>query len=154
MQKQKHPVPPLTSASFHFLRILYVLHQILTYYAELIGIDVPESPKDLNSQIFQNNNIRYIRFTVPLIQEQQTDYSMLDIRRILNEYLQVTLASSKSFPPFCAGRSYHDMIEQLYIKTCVSSDSGYLWLDVLYIDNMDAYRLARQIESEDLLQII
>jgi len=151
---QKQAVQQLTPASFHFLRIIYVIHQILTYYADLFGIDVPESPKDLNAEIFQNKNIRYIRFLVPVIKEFNSEYSLLEIRKILNEYLQVTLASCKAFPPFCAGRSYHDMMEQLYIKTYTCSDSGYLLMDVLYIDNMDAYRLARQIELEDLQHII
>lgn len=135
-----------------FHEILYHIWELLAYYADLFGYDVPEAAHQISAKLFQDGTLTKIRVSVPRIRDFEPQYSVLDMRSAMNEYLTLILQNS-DLPPFAAGSNYNEITEALYI-TIVVTDNHYYDFDILYVDNMDAYRVVKDNKVENILWII
>lgn len=142
----------LKKDSKQFHDILYVIWQLLEYYANFFGYDVPDTAHELQAKIFTDGTLTKIRVSVPCIIGFDTPYTVKDMRSIMNEYLQIMLQHS-DLPPFAAGDSYNEMVETLFI-TVIVTNGHYYDLDFLYVDNMEAYRKVTENRMENIIRII
>lgn len=142
----------LKKDSKQFHDILYVIWQLLEYYSNLFGYDAPECAHELNTTMFRDGTLTKIRVSVPRIKEFSTPYSVQDMRSIMNEYLSLLLQHS-TLSPFSAGNSYDEVVEPLFI-TIIVTNGRYFDFDILYVDNMDAYHVAKENKIETSIKII
>lgn len=142
----------LKKDSKQFHDILYVIWQLLEYYANFFGYDVPDTAHELQAKLFNDGTLTKIRVSVPRIKEFSTPYSVQDMRSIMNEYLQLLMQDS-TLPPFMAGTDFTQIVEPLYISIIVTNGSWYD-MDFLYVDNMDAYKKVKENSMENIIRII
>lgn len=135
-----------------FHEILYHIWELLAYYADLFGYDVPEAAHQISAKLFQDGTLTKIRVSVPRIRDFEPQYSVLDMRSAMNEYLTLILQHS-DLPPFAAGSNYNEIVEPLYM-TILLSDGLWYNMDFLFVDNMDAYRVVKDNKAENILWII
>ena len=135
-----------------YMEVLYCIWLLLTYYANLFGLDVPESANKLIATLFYDGNLTKIRIVLPRLHEVDTSYSVLEMRSIMNDYLPILLQDS-SLEPFAAGNSYHEIVAALYVSIVVGSNS-YFDMDFLYVDNLDAYKIVTENRMDNILRIL
>lgn len=133
-----------------YLHILYVVWQLVDYYSVLFRVDAGEDPAKIPAEIGLKDGVSYLRFTFPKIDEMR-DYSVLEMLDIYNDYLRIKLLPEQDLlKPFCNGTGLYDMVESLYVDK-VYEIEGYLYLEVIYIDNTLAFNYMRAKEKEILI---
>lgn len=131
-----------------YLHILYVVWQLVDYYSVLFRVDAGEDPAKIPARIMQEENgVTYVRFMFPKIDEERK-FSVLEMLDIYNDYLRIKLLPEQDLlKPFCNGIGIYDMMEALYVNK-VYEIEGYLYLEVVYIDNTLAFNYVRNKEKE------
>ena len=142
----------LTENSKLFHDIIYHIWQLLTYYADCFGYDVPASAHRLSVGLFYDRTLTKIRVSVPCIKEFESKHTVEEIRAIMNESIAILLQGS-SLRPLAAGKNFNEIVEPLFI-TILVSDGSYYDMDFLWVDNLDAYEVVKKNELESILTII
>lgn len=142
----------LTESSKLFHDIIYHIWQLLTYYADYFGYDVPASAHRLSVGLFYDRTLTKIRVSVPCIKEFESKHTVEEIRAIMNESIAILLQGS-SLQPFAAGKNFNEIVEPLFI-TILVSNGLYCDMDFLWVDNLDAYEVVKKNELESILTII
>lgn len=142
----------LTENSKLFHDIIYYIWQLLAYYADYFGYDVPESAHRLSIKLFHDRTLTKIRVSVPCIKEFEPKHTVEEMRAILNESIAILLQGS-SLQPFAAGKNFNEIVEPLFI-TILVSNGLYCDMDFLWVDNLDAYEVVKKNELESILTII
>lgn len=142
----------LTENSKLFHDIIYYIWQLLAYYADYFGYDVPESAHRLSIKLFHDRTLTKIRVSVPCIKEFEPKHTVEEMRAILNESIAILLQGS-SLQPFAAGKNFNEIVEPLFI-TILVSNGLYCDMDFLWVDNLDAYEVVKKNELKCILSII
>lgn len=125
-----------------YLTLLYVIWELLTYYARLFKLDVPSDATKLPVKLsIDDENITHLIVEIPSTRTPDPYYSGDSMKMIFNEYLNyVLLPEHKELNPFKGGTSRYDIIDCLYVNEAVVLTTGYTYIDIIYVDNMQAFR--------------
>lgn len=137
----------LSQCSPEYLAILYIIWQLVSYYGKLFQVIAGNEPAKTIARITQEDGITHIYFSYPKVQNSERGYTVLEMRDIYNDYLRmVLLPAQKSIVPFHGGKELYEVVESLYVNL-VYEDSGYINLDIIYVDNPIAYKYVREDEK-------
>lgn len=137
----------LTVQKKKYLIILHAIWKLLTYYSMYFNLDVPDDPTKLNVGIVRHDdNVTHITVTVRCPRKVASYFFLREpMKPILNEYLNIVLLPQyKELPPFAAGKSYDEVVDCLYVYSANYGENGYTYIDLIYVDNMQAYQAVRR----------
>ena len=138
----------LQKTDIEYLQILHILWQLVDYYSKLFQIMAGDEPTKLHTKLYEHDGITHIQVIFPKVQNVERSYSVLEMKDIFNEYLRyVLLPHQQLLYPYHNGNNLYDYLEPLYVDI-VYEDSGYINLDVIYIDNLLAYKYVRKQEEK------
>ena len=142
----------LTKCSMEYMSILFLIWQVVDYYAVLFHVDAGENPTTTISKLLEKDGISYVRLSFPKTEYVSYGCKLVQkMKRVYNEYLRYCLLpDQKLLKPFSAGSSIHDIMESLYVDL-VYEDDTYINMDIVYIDNLEAYNYVRADESKPVL---
>lgn len=132
----------LTKQNQHYLSILYVIWELLTYYARLFKLNVPSDATKLPVKLsYYEDGVTHMIVEIPSTRTPDPYYDGDSMKMIFNEYLNyVLLPQHKELNPFKGGTSRYDIIDCLYVNEAVVLTTGYTYIDIIYVDNMQAFR--------------
>jgi hypothetical protein len=126
----------LTKEKIEYLHILHVIWTVVSYYANLFGIDPWEDPTKIPVDMMERDGMTVFRFrfySVPTPTDR--DYRFGEIRDIIQQYLDYCiLPEQTTLRPYMGGSSIYDMVEALYIDR-VEEFNGQWGIHVIYVDN-------------------
>lgn len=137
----------LTKQTQHYLSILYVIWELLAYYARLFKLDVPSDATKIPVKLsYYEDGVTHLIVEIKSSRTPDPYYTGESMKTIFNEYLNyVLLPQHKELSPFKGGTSRYDIVDCLYIKEAVVLTTGYTYIDIIYVDNMQAFR---QVKSD------
>lgn len=137
----------LTKYSLEYHMIIYYIWQLVDYYSVLFNVDTSQAPSEIITKLMQAEGISYIRFSFPKAERKSYGALVRHMKQVYNQYLRyVLLPQQRILKPFCADADdIYGMLEALYVNL-VFEDDGYIYLDVIYVDNYDAYNHVRNDE--------
>lgn len=135
----------LKKSSKKYLTILYVIWQLLQYYQRLFKLDVPSDATKLPVKLsIDEENITHLIIEIPSSRVPDPYYEGDSMKMIFNEYLNIVLLPEQpELPPFAGGNSRYDLLDCLYVKKAHVLTTGYTYIDIIYVDNMQAFRLVK-----------
>lgn len=135
----------LTKSSKKYLMIVYVIWELLTYYATLFKLDVPSDATKIPVKLsVDDDNITHLLVEIPSTRTPDPYYTGEAMKTIFNEYLNIVLLPEQpELQPFVGGNSRYDIIDCLYVSQALVLTTGYTYIDIIYVDNMQAYRLVK-----------
>ena len=135
----------LTKSSKKYLTILYVIWQLLTYYTKLFKLDVPSDATKLPVKLsVDDENITHLIVEIPSTRTPDPYYTGDAMKAIFNEYLNIVLLPEQpELQPFAGGNSRYDIVDCIYVNQALVLTTGYTYIDIIYVDNMQAYRLVK-----------
>ncbi len=141
----------LTKQSKMYLSILYVLWELLSYYADMFRMDVPQDATGLSAEISTDeDDATHILLDVPCISPPSSFRGMSVMKESFNEYLNIALLpQSSELKPFAPPdiRSYADLTDCIYIYKVAFLDSGHYFMDIIHVDSMPAYQKVRASQN-------
>lgn len=142
----------LKKSDIEYLHILHIIWQLVDYYSKLFQIIIGNDPTKIPVRLYKHDGITHLTFTFQKVQNTVRDYTVLEMKDILNEYLRyVLLPNQLMLFPYHNGNNLYDYLEPLYVDL-VYEDSGYINLDVIYVDNLLAYKHVRNKEDFSWIQ--
>lgn len=135
----------LEESDFQYVHILYAIWMALRQFEYLIGIELPSSCVKLDAEIL-HGDCEYVSIRCPAIQ----DYHRMDAmetRYKMNEYLECYCNAHDVFKN-CIRED--DYLPQIYIVDVKLIDN-FMVVQLIYINSISAYRIARKVQSLDLL---
>lgn len=135
-----------------YLLILYVLWNLLDYHADLYYLNVPPNATKLRTKIAcGRDNVTHILLDTACTALPRPYCSPSAMKDVFNEYLNIMMLHlCKELEPFTPADpfnnpsfSYNDLIDCLYVYKVSILDNGHCMIDLIYIDNMQAYRKVR-----------
>ena len=116
----------LTKQTQHYLSILYVIWELLAYYARLFKLDVPSDATKLPVKLsIDDENITHLIVEIPSTRTPDPYYNGDSMKTIFNEYMSVVLLpQQKELKPFKGGTSRYDIVDCLYINEAVVLTTG------------------------------
>lgn len=137
----------ITKKSLEYLYIIYLIFSLVDYYGKLFSLDAGESPADIPVDIFEENNITFLRFSFSKIGDDRRGHTIFDMQKIYNEYLNIVLLPSQNFlKPYKNGPGIYDIIEPLYVDSIFENEDT-LFLDIVYINSPLSYAYVREQEK-------
>ena len=135
----------LTKSSKKYLMIVYVVWELLTYYATLFKMQIPTDATKLPIKLsIDDDNITHLIVEVPSSRTPDPYYDGDSMRTIFNEYLNIVLLPEQpELQPFVGGNSRYDVIDCLHVNEAFVLTTGYTYIDIIYIDNMQAFRMVK-----------
>lgn len=129
-----------------YLSLLYVVWELLTYYARLFKLDVPTDATKLPVKLLiDEEGITHLIINIPSPRTPDPYYDGNSMKTIFNEYLNfVLLPQHKELAPFAGGKTRFDIVDCLYVNEAVVLTTGYTYIDIIYVDNMQAFRLVKK----------
>lgn len=139
----------LKKQSKNFILTAFVIWQLLTYYAYLFKLDVPSDVTKLRIKLFVDDaNVTHLKVKLPNVQNPDSYYTESDMKTIMNEYLNIVLLPEQAeLSPFSGGSSIYDTVDRLYVNQIQRLRSGHTYIDVIYVDNMQAYQYVKSQNS-------
>lgn len=136
----------LTKQSKHYLSILYVIWELLTYYAKLFKLNVPSDATKIPIKLSHyEDGVTHLIVEIPSSRIPDPYYDGDSMKTIFNEYLNIVLLPQQELKPFAGGNSRFDIVDSLYVNEAVVLTTGYTYIDFIYVDNMQAFR---QVKSD------
>lgn len=125
-----------------YLTLLYVIWELLTYYAKLFKLNVPSDATKLPVKLsYYEDGVTHMIVEIPSTRTPDPYYDGDSMKMIFNEYLNyVLLPQHKELNPFKGGTSRYDIVDCLYVNEAVVLTTGYTYIDIIYVDNMQAFR--------------
>lgn len=143
----------LTKCSMEYLTILFIVWQLVDYYSVLFQVDAGSNPAETITRLLEKDGITYLRLSFPKVEREPYGRRVFKMKRIYNEYLRYALLPEQDIlKPFSAGSDYADIIEPLYVDM-VYEDDTHINLNVIYIDNMEAYTYVRNDEIKTFREV-
>ena len=137
----------LKKTDIEYLHILHVIWQLADYYSKLFQFIAGNDPAKIPTRLYELDGITHICVNFPKVQNVERNYSVLKMKEIFNEYLRYALLpNQQGLKPYLDSKNLHDYLEPLYIDL-VYEDSGYINIDIIYIDNNVAYKHVKQEEK-------
>ena len=135
----------LTKSSKKYLTILYVIWELLSYYTKLFKLDVPSDATKLPLKLsVDDENITHLIVEIPSTRTPDPYYTGDAIKSIFNEFLNIVLLPEHpELQPFAGGKTRYDIVDCLYVNQALVLTTGYTYIDIIYVDNMQAYRLVK-----------
>lgn len=129
-----------------YYKILFVIWQTITYYADLIGYDAPENPLDMYNEILHIGDCSIIHVELMADMENRK-YTTDEIREILQEYITIVLLPESEIPPYSDG---DEIVESLHLHSVRhDAEKGHLNFDFLYINNKKSFLLMKEDMRND-----
>lgn len=126
----------LTKEQIEYLHILHAIWTVVSYYANLFGIDPWEDPTKIPVDMLERNGMTILRFrfhSFPTPTDKE--YRFKEIAEIMQEYLQFRILPEETvLRPYMGGSTIYDILEPLYIDSVEEFDGQWAIL-VYYIDN-------------------
>ena len=142
----------LQKTDIEYLQILHILWQLVDYYSKLFQIIAGNNPAKISDKLYEADGISHIQVNFPKVQNVERTYTVLEMKDIFNEYLRyVLLPHQQLLYPYHNGNNLYDYLEPLYVDM-VYEDSGYINLDVVYVDNLLAYKHVKSKEDFSWIQ--
>ena len=128
-----------------YLIILYTIWELLAYYAKFFNMEVPVDPTRLPVKLsVDDENITHLIIEIPSTRTPDPYYTGDSMKTILNEYLNIVLLPpQKELSPFSGGTSLYDTLDCLYVYRAHVLTTGYTYIDIIYVDNMQAFRFVK-----------
>lgn len=128
-----------------YLIILYAIWELFTYYARLFKLDVPSDATKLPVKLsVDEDNVTHLIIEMPSSRIPDPYYTGDSMKTIFNEYLNIVLLpSQKELSPFAGGNSVYDIVDCIYVYQAHVLTTGYTYIDVIYVDNMQAFRMVK-----------
>ena len=128
-----------------YLIILYTIWELLAYYAKFFNMEVPVDPTRLPVKLsVDDENITHLIIEIPSTRTPDPYYTGDSMKTILNEYLNIVLLpSQKELSPFAGGNSAYDIVDCIYVYQAHVLTTGYTYIDIIYVDNMQAFRMVK-----------
>lgn len=135
----------LQKKSKKYLIILYAIWKLVTYYAKLFKLAVPSDATKLPVKLtVDDDNVTHLIIEIPSSRTPAPYYTGYNMKTIFNEYLNIVLLPShKELIPFAGGNSVYDIVDCIYVYRAHVLTTGYAYIDIIYVDNMPAFRLTR-----------
>lgn len=135
----------LTKTQLVYYKILFVIWQLATYYADIFCFSAPSDPLDMNAQIINNGGVSYIKVTFPRIKPLVSSYSAEQQQDILQKYLNYVLLPGSDIAPYSGGDTVYDLVEALYVAYAYyqPSDTDYIMWQIMYINDPISYDMYR-----------
>ena len=135
----------LTKSSKKYLSILYVIWELLSYYTKLFKLDVPSDATKLPVKLsVDDENVTHLIVELPSTRTPDPYYTGDAMKAIFNEYLNIVLLPEQpDLAPFSGGKSRYDLVDCLYVYQAHILTTGYSYIDIIYVDNMQAFRLVK-----------
>lgn len=136
----------LTKTTKTYLLILYVVWKLLTYYEKFFELCVPSDATKLPVKLFiDDDNITHLVIEIQSFRTPDPYYTGESMKDIFNEYLSIVLLPEQpELKAFAGGSSIYDVVDCLYVKNAYVLDNGYAYIDIIYVDNMQAFRLVKK----------
>ena len=128
-----------------FLSIVYVLWELLAYYESLFKLDVPTDATKLPVKLsVDDENVTHLIVELPSTRTPDPYYTGDAMKAIFNEYLNIVLLPEHpDLAPFSGGKSRYDLVDCLYVYQAHILTTGYSYIDIIYVDNMQSFRLVK-----------
>lgn len=135
----------LKKTSKLYLQLLFVIWQLLDYYARLFKLDVPSDATKLPVKLsVDDENITHLIVEIPSTRTPDPYYTGDAMKAIFNEYLNIVLLpEQKELQPFAGGNSRYDIVDCIYVSQAFVLTTGYTYIDIIYVDNMQAFRFVK-----------
>lgn len=135
----------LTKSSKKYLTILYVIWELLSYYTKLFKLNVPSDATKLPVKLsVDDENITHLIVEIPSTRTPDPYYTGDAMKSIFNEFLNIVLLPEQpELQPFAGGNSRYDIVDCLYVSQALVLTTGYTYIDIIYVDNMQAFRLVK-----------
>ena len=136
----------LTKSSKKYLTILYVIQELLSYYSKFFKIKVSSDATKLPIKLsVDDDNITHLIVEIPSTRTPDPYYTGDSMKTIFNEYLNIVLLpSQKELSAFAGGSSIYDVVDCLYVYQAFVLTTGYTYIDIIYVDNMQAFRMVKK----------
>lgn len=128
-----------------YLIILYAIWELFTYYARLFKLDVPSDATKLPVKLsVDEDNVTHLIIEMPSSRTPDPYYTGDAMKVIFNEYLNIVLLPEQpELQPFVGGKTRYDIIDCLYVNQAFVLTTGYTYIDIIYVDNMQAFRMVK-----------
>lgn len=128
-----------------YLSIVYVLWELLAYYESLFKLNVPTDATKLPVKLsVDDKNVTHLIVELPSTRTPDPYYTGDAMKAIFNEYLNIVLLPEQpDLAPFSGGNSRSDLVDCLYVYQAHILTTGYSYIDIIYVDNMQAFRLVK-----------
>ena len=128
-----------------YLCIVYVLWELLAYYESLFKLNVPTDATKLPVKLsVDDENVTHLIVELPSTRTPDPYYTGDAMKAIFNEYLNIVLLPEQpDLAPFSGGKSRYDLVDCLYVYQAHILTTGYSYIDIIYVDNMQAFRLVK-----------
>lgn len=137
----------LSTYSLEYHMIIFYIWTLTDYYSTLFSIDTSNPATQTINKLYTVGDISYIRCSFPKAEIKDYGTLVLRMKHVFNEYLQFAILPDSILKPFCADADdKYGMLEALYVDV-VFEDNSYINLDVIYVDNMKAYKHVRRDEK-------
>lgn len=135
----------LTKTSQKYLTILYVIWELLIYYEKFFKLDVPSDATKLPVKLSTDDeNITHIIVKIPSTSSPDPYYNGENMKTIFNEYVKIVLLPEQpDLTPFAGGNSRYDIVDCLYVNEVFVRTTGYTYVDIIYVDNMQAFNFVK-----------
>jgi hypothetical protein len=109
-------------------------------------MEVPTDATKLPIKLWvDSNNVTHLIVEVPSIRTPDPYYQGDSMKTIFNEYLNVVLLPKcKELKPFVGGHLLSDKVDCLYCVEAFVLTTGYTYIDFIFVDNMQAFRLVKE----------
>ena len=135
----------LQKNSKKYLIILFAIWELFTYYARLFKLDVPSDATKLPVKLsVDEDNVTHLIIEMPSSRTPDPYYTGDAMKVIFNEYLNIVLLPEQpELQPFVGGKTRYDIIDCLYVNQAFVLTTGYTYIDIIYVDNMQAFRMVK-----------
>lgn len=125
-----------------YLTLLYVIWELLSYYEKLFKLHVPSDATKIPVKLsYYEDGVTHLIVEIRSSRTPDPYYTGESMKTIFNEYLNyVLLPQHKELNPFKGGTSRYDIVDCLYVNEAVVLTTGYTYIDIIYVDNMQAFR--------------
>lgn len=129
-----------------YLIILYAIWELFTYYARLFKLDVPSDATKLPVKLsVDEDNVTHLIIEMLSSRTPDPYYTGDAMKVIFNEYLNIVLLPEQpELQPFVGGKTRYDIIDCLYVNQAFVLTTGYTYIDIIYVDNMQAFRMVNK----------
>lgn len=131
----------LETTQLVYYKILFVIWQAVTYYADMFEYESPCDLFDMYNEILHIGDWSIIHIELAADMENGK-YNTDEMREILREYMAIVLLPESEIPPYSNG---DEIIESLHLHSVRhDAEKGNLNFDFLYINNSASYQLSQE----------
>jgi len=104
----------LRKSSKLYAEIIFIIWQVISYYANCFCYSAPASMFDMNTRLYTLEGLQFIDIRVPLIRHFPTK-KFNEIREVFQQYLTYALLPESSLRPYAGGNTAYDIVEPIFV---------------------------------------